>query len=139
EGGRLPVPDEWDHAAGFHDRRDQLAPVRPGGLTRVGLAEPAPAHGPGAAAARNQFDLIDMAGNGREWTAGVLPERGQPIRVIAGATFAPKDLVVLRGRNYTLRGPLTYDVMTYEQTEPQTQFAGVRSPYTGFRVVLPVP
>jgi len=139
EGGRLPTPDEWDHAAGFYDRLTQAGPLRPGGRARVGLADPAPIRGGDADAARNQYDLIDMAGNGREWTAAVLPARGKPFKLVTGPAFAPLDLVVLRGRNYTHRTPLSYDMMEYERAEPQTQLAGVPSPYTGFRVVLPLP
>jgi hypothetical protein len=139
DGGRLPTPGEWDHAAGLYDRKGNDGPVMKGGDARVRLPIPAATHGTYAEKARNQFGLIDMAGNGREWTAAVLPSRGQQFRPVPGAAFSPNDLVVLRGRNYTLSSPLTYDVMKYEEKEPQTQFANVASPYTGFRIVLPAP
>ena len=40
---------------------------------------------------------------------------------------------------YTLPDPLTYAILRAQQAEPQTQFAGVASPYTGFRILLPLP
>jgi serine/threonine protein kinase/formylglycine-generating enzyme required for sulfatase activity len=138
-GGRLPEPHEWDHASGLYDRSGLAGPLVAGGTARIGLAEPAPATGDAAKTSANQFGLIDMAGNGREWTSAVLPERGKPLLAIEGPNFKEGQLVVLRGRNYTLRTPLTYEIMEYENSEPQTQFAQARSPYTSFRVVLPVP
>lgn len=140
DGGRLPTPFEWDIAAGFWDRRDQEGPVRRGGQARIGRSEPAPTTGPTAAETRNQYDLVDMAGNGREWTCFKLVERGQPVVRVVGSGFDDKDLVVLRGRLYTLRTPLSYDALNYErEQEIPTGRASVPSPYTGFRIVLPVP
>ena len=139
DGARLPTPEEWDHAAGYYDAQGQEGPVRRGGEARVRLTVPAAGTGASTATTRNQYDLVDMAGNGREWTAAVLPARGQSLRRVNGAGFSPTDLAVLRGRNYTLGTPLTYNSLAYEQQEPQTQFAGVASPYTGFRLVLPIP
>src|SRR6185312_15755920 len=134
--GRLPTPDEWDHAAGFYDRKGQEGPLRPGTAIAVGPV-PAPTHGD-PHAPMNQYDLIDMAGNGREWTSAVLPGEGQPIRIVEGPHFQPKDFVVLRGRSYTLKSPLSYGIMERELKEPQAQYAGAASPYTGFRIVLPL-
>lgn len=138
-GGRLPTPTEWDHAAGLYDRQGLDRPLKAGGMARIKIAEPEPTHGEGAELAENQFDLIDMAGNGREWTAAVLPGFGQAPRIIDGASFGAKDLAILRGRNYTLPTPLTYAILEAEEKDPQTQFAGAASPYTSFRIVLPAP
>jgi hypothetical protein len=80
-----------------------------------------------------------MAGNGREWTCTVLPAEGQASRIVEGPSFQPKDFVVLRGRSYTLKTPLSYGIMERELKDPQAQYAGVASPYTGFRIVLPLP
>ena len=139
DGGRLPSPEEWDHAAGYYDPQGQDGPVRRGGQARVRIPVPATVTGPTTDATRNQYDLADLAGNGREWTNAVLLARGRPLQTIEGAAFSPRDLAILRGRNYTLGTPLTYNSMAYEQQEPQTQFAGVASPYTTFRIVLPAP
>ena len=138
-GGRLPTPDEWDHAAGFYERGGLAGPLRAGGSARVGLKEPAPATGPDADRSANALGLLDMGGNGREWTAAILPGRRQPPQIIDGAAFAPQTWVVLRGRAYHLRTALTFADLEFERGEPQTQFAEVASPYTGYRVVLPVP
>ena len=135
-GGRLPTPAEWDFAAGLNNRGNLDKPLQAGGKLHLGIAEPGPTHGEGTDKSQNQFGLIDMASNGREWTSAVLPGRGQALRNVEGAAFAPDDLVVLRGRNYPLKMPLTYAQLELEGTDPQTQFARVASPYTGFRIVL---
>jgi serine/threonine protein kinase len=138
-GGRLPTPAEWDHAAGLYNRRNQTGPLLLNGTARIGLPEPVATRGMGADATRNQYGLFDLAGNGREWTAAALPGQGQPLKLVSGAGFEPTALVVLRGRTYTAAAPLSYTDLAAEQKEPQTQFAGKPSPYTGFRVVLPLP
>ena len=137
--GRLPTPDEWDHAAGFYVRDGQDRPQVGGAKPRIELKVPEPAHGPAADKARNHLRLIDMAGNGREWTAAVLVKRGAPFHLVLDGNYAAGQLVVMRGHNYTLRTELTYKLMADEQADPQTQFADKPSPYTGFRVVLPLP
>jgi serine/threonine protein kinase len=128
-GGRLPTPQEWDAAAGLGmvTGRDE---VTRSGQPRVRLARPAPTHGPDAGTDSNEFGLRDMAGNGREWTSGKATDVNPQ---------ADPDLVILRGRNYTLSRGLTFEALRFEQATPQTQFATARSPYTGFRVVLELP
>lgn len=136
--GRLPTPTEWDHAAGIYAFPDQEL-VRPGGTPRVGIAEPAPTHVSQAGGDVNRNDLRDMNGNGREWTGAVHAKAGDTPRRVGLDEVGDRELVVLRGRNYTLRTGLTPDMLQYEQTTPQTQFAGVPSRYTGFRVVVDLP
>jgi hypothetical protein len=139
-GGRLPTPEEWDRAAGLSANTGRSEVTRPGGKPRVGRREPAPTHGPDGGEDVSEFDLRDMAGNGAEWTRGVI-EPGDPPRVttIDGPGFAPGQLVIVRGRDYTLGTGLTFDVLKYEQTVPMTRLAGKAPRDTGFRVVLPVP
>jgi serine/threonine protein kinase len=132
-GGALPSPQEWDHAAGYYQRPPRPGVARGGSRPRILLARPGPAHGPNAREDVNEFDVLDMAGNGREWTRGI----AAPTTV--ARALGPEDLLILRGRNYTLSRGLTFADLEYEQKVPQTQFAAARSPYTSFRVVLPVP
>jgi formylglycine-generating enzyme required for sulfatase activity len=126
-GGRIPTFDEWDHAAGLFDRQKLDRPIKPAGTARIGLDKPHSVKGEEAERTKNQFNLIDMAGNGREWTSTVFPDN------------EPRRRMVLRGRNYTLPTPLTYADMEEQRKEPRAQYADVPSPYTGFRVVLPLP
>ena len=80
-----------------------------------------------------------MAGNGTEWTRAVVVS-GTPPKVVEGEPTKDDDLVVLRGRRFTLPDRLTYKRMKYElEAVPQTQFAGDARVFTGFRVVVPVP
>jgi serine/threonine protein kinase len=139
-GGRLPTPQEWDHAAGLY-ASGVTAPTRTGGKPRVGLREPAPTHGAKADDNDvNEFDLLDMAGNGAEWTRAVI-EPGSPpqITLIDGPRFQAGQLVIVRGRDYMLGSGLTLDTLKYEQTVPQTRLAEKAPRDTGFRVVLPAP
>jgi hypothetical protein len=70
--------------------------------------------------------VTDMLGNGREWTSKVLSRGDGP----------DTSVMVVRGRMYTLPEPLQAKHLRFEQANPQTQFAGKGSKWTGFRVVI---
>ena len=135
-GGKLPAPDEWDLAAGLYSERTRDEITRADGRPRVLLAKPEPTHGINVGTDLNRVGLRDMAGNGREWTRKLLMEKGE--RDIGDAPLVASDRVILRGRSYTFSRGLTFSILDYEQTNPQTQFATARSPYTSFRVVIPL-
>jgi len=124
--GRLPTPDQWDHAAGSITAAgsNPVVHVATPGDTRTKPVD------------SNNLGLKDIAGNGREWTCGVFVAKGQPYRI--ANEFTPADRVVLRGRNFTLPTPLTPAQLRFDQTDPSAAFADKFSPYTGFRIVLPV-
>jgi serine/threonine protein kinase len=128
-GGHLPTFRQWDAAAGL-DNPEGTGPTLPGGQPRIKLA--APAGGPGDDVAKS--GVRDMAGNGREWTRNVLNQK-----MVGDDPLGPTDLVILRGRAFFLTRPLTYDILRKELEVPQTQFGQTRSPFTGFRVVMPLP
>ena len=130
--GRLPTPEQWDHAAGLY-RAPALFTA--GSTPVVGVARPSDTRAKPVDS--NDLELKDMTGNGREWTRGVFVAKGQPYKI--DAPFAADDRVVLRGRNFTLPTPLTPEKLKFDQTDPQAAFAGKPSPYTGFRMVLPIP
>ena len=137
-GGKLPSADEWDLAAGLYSVTNREEVTLPSGRPRIKLKQPAPAVGTDAGSDTNSFELRDMAGNGREWTRTLLLADNSPAE-IGSAPLTEKSLIILRGRNYTLSRGLTFDILRYEQTNPQTQFADARSPYTSFRVIIPLP
>ena len=64
---------------------------------------------------------------------------GEPPRWVTDPAAKPDDLVILRGRSFTFRKPLSYADLEAEQTTPMTQFLDKGSPYTGFRVVVELP
>lgn len=140
-GGRLPTPSEWDYAAGLHLVQDRPFVSRPGSNVWVNQPRPRSAIGDVASGDVNEFGLVDMAGNGREWTCALLPVDPQMPPILWDLAHPPgnNDAVILRGRNFTLSTPLTFEQLRREQTMPQRQYAGSRSPYTSFRVVLPLP
>jgi hypothetical protein len=137
--GQLPTPDQWDRAA-------ELNPALASGdvsvgKPRVNLDAPCDPRA-GGLVDDSRLGLIDMAGNGREWTCGVITKLGPPPQVDPRpkGPFDPDQLLALRGRNYTLKDGLTFEQLKAEAggTLLQRQLAGTASPYTGFRVVLPV-
>lgn len=127
-GGALPSPEQWDHAAGLFAVKDRNAVTLPPGKPLVREKQPKPTTGPDASDDWNEFRLRDMAGNGREWTSGVLPAEADGR--ISG---------IVRGRSFTMKDGLTFQHLRDEQKQPQTQFVEAGSPYTSFRVVLPGP
>ena len=77
ESYKLPSPDEWDHAAGLYSGNPEGDVTLRGGRPRVDVARPGPTHGPKAREDVNRYDLIDMAGNGREFTRSIQTKPGE--------------------------------------------------------------
>jgi hypothetical protein len=137
--GDLPSEDEWDHAAGFFEQHGQDGPTIAPGRAWIDKPTPGPVHRAGAEADLNRFGLLDMAGNGREWTRTVLPRNGEK-RDLTTGTLTEGDKLILRGRMFTLDRPLSYAILEKERrAQPQAATPTVGSPYTGFRVVLKLP
>jgi len=124
--GRLPSPTEWDAAVGY------FLPTLPAVLSKgrpvTNVAAPGESRkGTGAALFNDTstYGLLDMAGNGCEWTSGTLP--------------GERPRAVTRGRNFLLKDPLTFEILDAEQTQPKAAFADQGNKYTGFRVAIPAP
>ena len=135
-GGKLPTTQQWDEAAGIRNRAGRDGPSLKFGTAAIGRAEPRSVDD--TARDEGPYGTRDMAGNGREWTRDLLMPDGSKME---GPLSRPNasDLVVLRGRNFTLSKPLTYADMDYEAKTPQTQYYVKPSPWTGFRVVIEIP
>ena len=131
-GGKLPSVKQWDYTAGLGGRAGRDGPSLKENTAAVGRSDPRNIDDPVQDV--GPLQIKDLAGNGREWTRDTISMREVPLD---GPTA--NDLVVLRGRNYTLQKPLTYADLEYEKTTPQTQFYLKTSPYTTFRVVIEVP
>lgn len=124
--GRLPSSEEWDLAAGVDDPQGRIGPFRSSGQgLGVGVSRPLPVD-------RDHDDVSprgirDLSGNGREWTRDKVALGGE-------------DFAILRGRMYTMSTPLTYNELK-RYRDPQNspmQRVHVPSPYTGFRIVIPL-
>jgi formylglycine-generating enzyme required for sulfatase activity len=137
-GGNLPSADEWDYASGVFDQQGQATPTLSPG--RAWVDKPAPGPVKRATGADvNRYGLLDMAGNGREWTRTVLTRSGEKRDLSTGA-LADTDKLILRGRNFTLDRPLNFEILEKERaSQPQAATPTVGSPYTSFRVVLKLP
>jgi serine/threonine protein kinase len=134
--GKLPSVEEWDVATGKYAGLGRADVTRADGKPRVMTKKPKPTHGPLGAEDVDHFGLRDMAGNGREWTRTVLGNPGEATRTVGASPLQDSERVILRGRNYTLSRGLTFEMLERELNEPQAQYAGARSPYTSFRVVI---
>jgi len=141
-GGRLPTPREWDQAAGFGTDQSGDGPFK--GIWNdnksLQLGIDRRKEGPRSVLQEcddvNETGVRGLAGNGREFTSAMLKDG----KVIPWPKEPDNDaLVILRGHSYTSPLPLTWDDLKYEKATPQTQFYGVPSPYTGFRVVIDIP
>jgi serine/threonine protein kinase len=135
-GGELPTAEEWDIAAGFYDQQGQIGPTLSPGRAWVGHATPGLVNRELNDADVNRYGLLDMAGNGREWTRTILTRTGER-KTLGDAELSESDKLILRGRSYTLDRALTFGTLEHERTtQPQAATATVPSAYTGFRVVL---
>jgi formylglycine-generating enzyme required for sulfatase activity len=131
-GGNLPTVKQWDYAARLSSWAGLKGPSRKAGDVAVGRSEPRALDDPVQDVGPHGFR--DLSGNGREWTRDILGSaQSGPLDKPTAA-----DLVILRGRNFTLSKPLTYADLDYEATVPQTQYYLKASPYTTFRVVIEV-
>ncbi len=133
---RLPTPEEWDAAAGFKSGvGDTNANLITKGTAAFSRGAPRPVEDEGRDWSKE--GIADLFGNGREWTAGILvpPNKTGTISPTPGE----RDIVILRGRMYTLSKPLSTEIMEYELKVPQTQFAGSASKYTGLRLAADLP
>ncbi|AMV24829.1 Serine/threonine-protein kinase PrkC [Gemmata sp. SH-PL17] len=138
-GGDLPTEDQWDRAAGFFDQDGQTGLTLSPGRAWIGKDAPGSVKRPTNEADVNRFGLLDMAGNGREWTRTIVTRDGKR-KVLGVDTLEATDKIVLRGRAFFLERPLTFKMLETERTtQPQAATATVASPYTSFRVVLPLP
>lgn len=137
-GGTLPSAEEWDLAAGFYDQQGHAGPTLPPGAAWINRPAAGPVRRTGASDV-NRFGLVDMAGNGREWTRTILLGEGDN-KTSNVEALADTQKVVLRGRNFALDRPLTFKMLEVERTvQPLTAPANRPSPFTSFRVMLKVP
>jgi serine/threonine protein kinase len=136
-GGVLPSARQLDQAAGLWDHEPGRAGPARGPRVAVGRRGLGPLPVDGVETDDiSPFGVRDLAGNGYEFTRDLLGGGSVP------QPDAPADaLVVLRGQRWQAERPLTYADLRERQTPPltPTQFYGVGSPFTGFRVAVELP
>lgn len=130
-GGRLPTAAELDHAAGADEpayREEREGPAEGDGRkVAVGRRNKGPRAINEATDDISPRGVRDLSGNGREWTQTNLDAGGE-------------TLAVTRGQSYTAQAVLRYadlDEMQKPALTP-TQYPTAPTPYTGFRVVIPL-
>jgi hypothetical protein len=131
-GGALPTCRQWDQAAGYRQREGRQGPFK-GPQVAINRVQDGPTPVGAMKDDESPLGVRDMAGNGREWTRNLAGHQGKAVVPFPALS---DDLVILRGRMYTLPRPLHYSDLDYEQETPQTQYYRRASPYTSFRVVL---
>jgi serine/threonine protein kinase len=135
-GGNLPTAQQWDQAAGRHEKEPGEGPFR--GTWKpddTQVAVNRAKEGPRPVGS-SQHDVTwcgarDMAGNGREWTRSVA---GAGDRLLPLEKPTEDDRVILRGRSYAASEPFRF--ADIESDLISGQFFGVTSHHTGFRVVI---
>ncbi len=132
--GKLPTVEQWDFAAGIQDRMGKPGPNRHG-KPAVGLTEPRPVD----AKERDEgpFGILDLSGNGREYTRDV--KRGDIINHVPLRNPTEEDEVIIRGRDYTFKTPLSYGQIDDWIKTPTARPYAERDKLTSFRVVVEIP
>jgi hypothetical protein len=140
-GGKLPLPEQWDKAAGRYERDHGRGPFREPVYRFVALLDNAPWAGFPAnlpwgyypehpwgvnelAVQRTEplpvgtathdlslFGCRDMAGNGLEWTRAVISQGAPARRFVPLPNPAASDSVILRGYGYKEPGPLLFEYL----------------------------
>lgn len=151
-GGVLPSVEQWDRAAGKHEKDAGAGPFRqpwdPSELDAmaVGRRDKGPLPVGKASKDKSFLGCNDMAGNGLEWTRTLLDDfenlkyDGDPSKVRFTAT------VVLRGQRYSAPEPLRFEdlgeagtlLMPFHEARRLSDSGVGKSllPEIGFRVVL---
>jgi hypothetical protein len=134
-GGKLPLPAQWDKAAGASEPEGRTGPFAPQykqGEIAVNRQKNGPMKRGTATKDVSRYGCRDMAGNGSEWTGAMADEASRRFKrdSLDDLSFIP-----LRGWSYEKTTPLTFADMR----NPLTM--GARPPTSssstiGFRVVL---
>lgn len=133
-GGQLPTAQQWDRAAGRFDDKPRRGPFDPTWQPddKDGIAIDRATTGPRAVGISSKdvspHGCRDMSGNGLEWTRDLL-KPGQQVPLTQPGEF---DAVLLRGRGWADKSPLTFDDLRYPESQPYRE----TSPNIGFRVVI---
>jgi serine/threonine protein kinase len=133
-GGKLPLADQWDAAAGkgtgaLAPFRDPAAPLMPG---EVGVDRRAEGPMPVGTAKRDISPLgcKDMSGNGAEWTRNLAGGGQVPPDVTPGKELDRFLLVIVRGQRYYKKEPFHF------ADAPDKVLFTNADPAVGFRVVV---
>jgi formylglycine-generating enzyme required for sulfatase activity len=125
-GGKLPSRPQWDFAAGYPQFRD-----------RIGTTDAVVGRSPRSVREGNDvtpWGIRDMYGNGFEFTRDLTDGRTAPIPFPVG-----DEMIVLRGRAWMMRTPLSADDLDKEPINYRTQRYRIGGGYTSFRVVIDLP
>jgi hypothetical protein len=136
-GGRLPTEAQWDKAGGGLDGAE--GPYKPECDPKrdiaLGLKEPRPVGtSPGE---ESIFHILDMAGNGREFTRELQDPGPRRRTVPLSDPDKDRDRVILRGHSFLRSRPFKFPPPG--EGRPQVLEYGESRGDVGFRVVLELP
>ncbi len=141
-GGKLPMPAQWDKAAGrFEKKRGKGPYLEPYQKNEIAVDRPTEGPMPVGKAIkdRSPFHCHDMAGNGLEWTGKAVGDVGDdPRKRSQAADLTGSRIVWIRGQRYSDDGPLQYDQIVDDPALGRALPAEPERPNgtIGFRVVL---
>jgi hypothetical protein len=135
-GGKLPSVEQWNKAAGLHDRGDRIGPFegpwnpRDKMAIAVNREDEGPLPVGSAWQDKSPFGCLDMAGNGLEWTRTPMTSAFQ---------FPPPpgliEPIYTRGQRFSAKEPLRFDVLEDPNHVEAGQY-GTTDPEIGFRVII---
>jgi hypothetical protein len=139
-GGFLPLPRQWDKAAGRWSRGRGDGPFEQkfsGEKDGIAVNVECPVRRGGGRYDRSVFGLRDMAGNGQELTDSISAESGDAGRIMDPAGY--QGSVTLRASRWNEGRPFRFsdlDPISSGHARPRAQGATEANDGTGFRVVL---
>jgi serine/threonine protein kinase len=143
-GGKLPLPEQWDLAAGRYDEPPREGPFQgkwdpndPAPQIAINRNEPM-ARGK-ASRDVSPHGCRDMSGNGLEWTRRLASKKPGDDSLVCLKPPDPNYNVVLRGCRYSEEAPLRFRDLDADPARGpgQEKYANTNgNPQIGFRVVL---
>ena len=139
-GGELPTPLQWDTAAGYYirDKTKLAGPFnpewQPSDVDGIAINRKRPVDVGMSLADVSPYGVLDMAGNGTEWTCETTSDKKVPLDEEDSEDY---PVVILRGGSFTLESPLTYTAINDENAPYFIGDGQLYSTYdNSFRVVV---
>jgi serine/threonine protein kinase len=143
----LPTTDQWDKAAGrFDQQKGRKGPFEgswPPVTDQIAVRRTAPLERGKAVRDKSPYYVLDMSGNGKEWTrtgedlAGFRPRQVDFNGLLVKKNGTEPIYLFLRGRDYKEERPFYFDDLNDRRERPGVERVDAPPhPSIGFRVVI---